>query len=237
MTGNSLEVKNNICRNAVCQNIREALSSPNPIQPPNIDTKSELFDPINNPLEKFIEEFTTAGGKCVPFEIEKQKMGDKEYARGRISEIYRYVQKEIEIGKYGTVLNTSAKLSNVLQAFGIQTVDSIPNGSPADAAIAYAEFLIARTGHIALSQRNEQMLYPSINNLAKNLIILSSSASIVPDLKSLLSDLKCSIQDDNDKQQDDLQFDMMEFIKPQKVQEEEYTPRCQHITLVLIVEK
>lgn len=236
-TGNSIEVKNNSCKNAIFQNIREALSSPNPVQIPDIDKRSDLFDPIDNPLEKFKDEFTKAGGKCVTFEIERQRMGDKEYARERVSEIYKYVKKEIELGKYNTVLNTSAKLTSVLQAFDIQTIDSMPTGTPADAAIAYAEFLIARTGHLVLSQRNNQMLYPSINNLAKNLIILSSNTNIIPDLKPLLAHLTSKQQDENNVEQVDMDFDMLELVRPQKLTEEEYTPCCQQITLVLIVER
>ncbi|MBQ7550741.1 MAG: hypothetical protein IJT04_04335 [Bacteroidales bacterium] len=237
-TGNSLEILNNSCKNAICQNIREALSSPNPVQIPNIDKRSELFDPIEDLLATFQKEFKSAGGKCITFEIDRQKMEDKEYARNSISSIYKYVKKEIEIGKYNTVLNTSAKLTRVLHAFEIQTVDSMPTGVPADAAIAYAEFLVARTGHIVLSQRKDQMLYPSINNLAKNLIILSSNSSIVPDLKHLLTGLTYEEQDvANNSGQEDFQFDMLELMRPQKLTDEDYTPCCQHITLILIIEK
>lgn len=235
--GNSLELNNNACKNAIMQNIREALASHSPISIPNIDKKKPLFDPIEDQLKQFTEAFSRAGGKCVIFDLDSSMLADKEYARKKIGEVYKYVKTEVELGKYNTVLNTSPRLSQVLQAYTIPFVEVLSCGEVADVAIAYAEFLIARTGHLVFSQRNDQMRYPSIQSLAKNLIVLSSASKLLPDLSSLLSEVTATVQDENTTEQRDLQLDMMEMVRPER--HDTITPSFynQQVTLILIVER
>lgn len=228
--------KNNItAKNKICTAIRTALATSVPV--PDIDKSCELFDPIIDPLQCFMDNFAQAGGKCVPFEMERMRMTDMSYAYKKQKEIYDYLKYEIEMGQCRTVLNGSPQLATVLNSFNIQTIDSIPTDHTADAVIVYAEHLIARTGSIVLSQKNGMMLYPSIKDLSKNIIVLSSSSCIVPDLKSLMERVVEYSQEENQPQKSEFKFDMMEIIRPVNLKDDEYTPSRPHITLIMSVEQ
>ena len=234
---NSIETKSNACRNDIYKMLRTALSSPSPIAVPKIDRNIPLFDPIENPLETFYEKFTSAGGKCVVIEVDRSRMTDRQYAISKLNDIYGYVKTEIAQGRYNTVLNASPKLSRVLDSYQISYVSSLPYDQPADAAIFYAEYLIARTGSIAFSQREELMLYPSARNLARNMIVLAGNNCLVPDLKDVLRAATQRIQEDNRPDAVELQADSLEILRPTGTSKEDATPAEPYITLVLLVER
>ncbi|MBO4644985.1 MAG: hypothetical protein J5642_00530 [Bacteroidales bacterium] len=226
---------NATCKSEICKAIRSALQSP--VSVPSINKTSELFDPIENPLELFVNQFNEAGGKCVVFDMDAARLkSDNHYAFDMQKKIYEYLKMELEFGKCNTILNTSSHLVQPLQYFQIPFVDSIPAHNPVDAVIVYAEFLIARSASIVFSQRNGMMLYPSIKNLAKNIFVLSSSNCIIPDLHTFVDLTMESKQEENRPEQVDFQFDMTEIIRPTKVNEEEYTAADPKITLILIHE-
>lgn len=234
---NSIETKSTACRNDVYKALRTALSSQSPIVVPRIDRNVPLFDPILNPLETFYENFTRKGGKCVVIEVDRSRMPDRQYAISKLNDIYGYVKTEVSQGRYNTVLNASPKLARVLESYQIPFVSALPVGQPADAAIIYAEYLVARTGSIVFSQREELMLYPSARNLARNLIVLAGNNCLVPDLKDVLRAATQRIQEDNRPDAVELQADTLEILCPTGVSKEEATPAEPHVTLVLLVER
>ena len=219
----------------ICQSIRKALATP--VHVPDINMDQELFPPIPNMLECFQQKFEAAGGKLVPFKMDVSRMNDRAYASHFQKSVYDYLKDyELETNRCMTVLNTSSQLAPVLANFNIPTIDYIRNSEPVDAAIVYAEFLIARTGSIVLSQRGGLMLYPPIRNLARHIIVLSQSSRIIPDLHTLTQLTTTTQQKENRIEESDFNFDMLEVIRPSLVDENSISPTAPHFSLLLVVD-
>lgn len=234
----SIEVKNNNCKNDIFSRIRSALSTKSDTVVPQIDRKDKVFDPLEEPYQNFKKEFTEAGGTLYEFEVERARMSDGNYVAQRLGEIYSQIKYAIEAGRWTRVLNVSSHLSSILRQFNIDFVESIGEAEHADAVIVYAEYLIARTGHLVLSQRGNHMLYPSIAGLAKNVIVLSGNASIINDLRDLTSKMSTTVAQENRPDELDFKFNMMELLRPLKFEEgEEPTVAKQNVILMMIVEK
>ena len=209
----------------ICQSIRKALATP--VHVPDINMDQELFPPIPNMLECFQQKFEAAGGKLVPFKMDVSRMNDRAYASHFQKSVYDYLKDyELETNRCMTVLNTSSQLAPVLANFNIPTIDYIRNSEPVDAAIVYAEFLIARTGSIVLSQRGGLMLYPSIRNLARH----------IPDLHTLTQLITTTQQKDNRIEESDFGVDMLEVIRPSLVDDNSISPTAPHFSLLLVVD-
>ena len=234
----SIEVKNNHCKNDICNNVRSALATKSENQFPRIDRKDKVFDPLDDPYQNFKKEFTEAGGLLYEFEVERARMSDANYVSQRLEEIYNQIKYAVEAGRWTRVLNASAHLSNILRQFHIDFVETLPESEHADAVIVYAEHLIARTGHVVLSQRGQHMLYPSIAGLARNIIILSGNASIINDLKDLTERMTTTVPQENRPDELNLKFNMMEILRPARFGEgEEPSVAKPNVMLMMIVEK
>lgn len=221
-------------KNTICEAVRTALASPAPSFPTSIPRNVELFDPIPQLTDCFKNQFITAGGKYVPFDVDSQAPNSEKAFVQR--KMFEYLKFELEESNCHKILNASAQLAPALSAFGITTTDVLVGSETVDAVIVYAEFLIARTGSIVFSQRNDLMLYPSIKNLARNIIVLAYSNGIVPDLHQLIDITRCSSNDNPRLEEYDFDFDMMEIITPTKQGNENPTPANPHVTLILINE-
>ena len=234
----SIEVKNNHCKNDICNNVRSALATKSENQFPRIDRKDKVFDPLDDPYQNFKKEFTEAGGLLYEFEVERARMSDGSYVSQRLGEIYNQIKFAVDAGRWTRVLNASAHLSNILRQFHIDFVETLPESEHADAVIVYAEHLIARTGHVVLSQRGQHMLYPSIAGLARNIIILSGNASIINDLKDLTERMTTTVPQENRPDELNLKFNMMEILRPARLGEgEEPSVAKPNVMLMMIVEK
>lgn len=189
-------------------------------------------------MGNFKKEFESAGGTLRIFEIDKGRMSDQSYVVQRLSDIYGYVRYTIEVGQWTRVLNVSPHLSKILKSFNIDFVESLPDGQSADALIVYAEHLVGRSGHLVFTQRSTNIVYPSILGLAKNIIVLSSSTNIVPDLKVLMDCMATTVKVDNRPEENDLKFNLMDLISPSVLEnDEEGTIANPRVTLILIEEK
>ena len=156
----------------------------------------------------------------------------------RLGEIYNQIKFAVEAGRWTRVLNASAHLSNILRQFHIDFMETLPEAEQADAVIVYAEHLIARTGHVVLSQRGQHMLYPSIAGLARNIIVLSGNASLVNDLKDLTGRMTTTVPQENRPDDLNLKFNMMEILRPVPFEEgEEPTVSKPRVMMMMIVEK
>lgn len=220
----------------ICQSIRKALATP--VHVPDINMEQDLLAPIPDLLGCFKQKFEEAGGKLVPFDMDLSRMDDRAYASSFQKNVYGYLKDyELEASRCMTVLNTSPHLAPVLANFNIPTIDYIRNSEPVDAAIVFAEFLIARTGSIVLSQRGGLMLYPSIRNLARNIIVLSQASRIIPDLHFLTECTLTTQQKENRIEESDFDFDMLEIIRPAKVEDSMTSPTTPHFSLLLVVDR
>lgn len=234
----SIEVTNNHCKNDICQNIRSALTTKSDAQLPSIDRRDRVFDPLEDPYLTFKKEFTEAGGVLYEFVVERSRMSDGNYVAQRLGEIYNQIKYAVDAGRWTRVLNASDHLSSILKQFHIEFVETIPDAEHADAVIVYAEHLIARTGHIVLSQRRQHMLYPSIAGLARNIIVLSGNASIINDLKDLTTKMSTTVSQENRPDEQNFKFKMMEILRPTPLEEgEEPTVAKPAVMLMMIVER
>jgi len=234
----SIEVNNNRCKNEICNQIRSALSTKSDIVLPQIDRKEKVFDPLEDSYQNFKKEFTEAGGLLYEFEVERDRMSDGNYVAQRLGEIYNQIKYAVEAGRWTRVLNASAHLSGILRQFHIDFMETLPESEHADAVIVYAEHLIARTGHVVLSQRGKHMLYPSIAGLARNIIVLSGNASLIDDLKDLTGRMTTTVPQENRPDELNFKFNMMEILRPASFEDgEEPTVAKPRIMLMMIVEK
>jgi len=223
-------------KNKICQSIRKALATP--VHVPDINMEQELFAPIPDLLGCFQQKFEESGGKFVPFNMDLSRMNDRSYAAHFQKSVYDYLKNyELEASRCMTVLNTSPHLAPVLANFNIPTIDYIRNSEPVDAVIVFAEFLIARTGSIVLSQRGGLMVYPSIRNLARNIIVLSQASRIIPDVRFLTESTITIQQKENRIDESDFDFDMLEIIRPSKVEEDMTSSTQPHFSLLLVVDR
>lgn len=221
-------------KNTICEAIRNALATPAPSFLTSISRTVELFDPIPQLCDTFKDNFIAAGGKYSQYDLDSQAPNSQRAAVQK--QMFDFLKFEIQQSGSHKVLNASSHLAPALAAFDIPTVDVLDASETVDAVIVYAEFLIARTGSVVFSQRNDMMLYPSIKNLARNVIILAYANCIVPDLNHVLSQTIRSSKEDNRMEEYDFDFDMMEVITPTKEGNENPTPANPHVSLILINE-
>ncbi|MEG1556521.1 MAG: hypothetical protein RR356_07345 [Bacteroidales bacterium] len=166
----SFDIKNTSSKETIRRNIRHALSSKSPNTFPNIDINSELFEPIPDLLKEFVVNFRAMGGKYIP--CTKENFVER-------------LLKLIASQQYQSLLNTSTSLTNFLVENEISFYNVIDANSPVDAALVYADILIARSGSFVCSQKSS--LYPSVKNLAQDLIIVSFLPNIVSDIKNAIA--------------------------------------------------
>ncbi len=88
--------------------------------------------------------------------------------------------------------------------------------------------MIARSGSLLFTQKHS--LYPSVKNLAKDLLIISFTSNVVPDVKHALANTR--------KNEPTGQLPICEIVLPTKLEKlenkEEYTPISPRFNLILI---
>ncbi|HPY80259.1 MAG TPA: hypothetical protein PK548_00285 [Bacteroidales bacterium] len=210
---NSFNSKNTSAKELIRKNIRHALASKNQEPLPNIDVNQPLFAPIDEPLKEFVDNFRKQGGRCL--------LSDKE-------QFLNNVEKFIQSQGYNAILCTINYIADHLRAKKISFQNVINANYNADLAIIYAESLIARSGSLLFTQKHS--LYPSVKNLAKDLLIISFTSNVVPDVKQALGNTR--------KNEPTEQLPICEIVLPTKLEtlenKEEYTPISPRFNLILI---
>ena len=164
---NFLSSKLTISKESVRKKIRDALTNKSQGKFPNIDLNAPLFEPVPDLLPYFAKQYRGAGGKLI--------LCTKD----------NFVQRFTELIKgqpYHQILNTKEDLSKVLEQANIPFQKCIDVSQPADIAIVYCDILIARSGSLLFSPKYS--LYPSVKNLAKNILVVAFANHIVSDLKA-----------------------------------------------------
>lgn len=173
------------------KNLRNGLANKKNVTMETQEEATPISVEIPNLLTSFNEKFRNAGGKYIPC--------DK----------INLVKNLINIcNKWGfnTLLNTSPNLGVYLNKYKVPHINAIAPHEVADAALFFSDILVARTGAIGFTQIAAQ--YPSVKNLARNLIIVSRQYCIFPDMEDALA-----YQQQRDK---DTQNSTVEFIIPRK---------------------
>lgn len=168
-TNPSYNSKNTSAKEQIRKNLRHALGlrSTQPI--PHIDYTSPILLPIDNVLNVFVQNFRSQGGKC--------KLCDKD-------EFFNDLSRFANNQQFTSILNTSQFLVRYLKEMNISFQHAISFDQNPDLAIVYADFFIARSGGVVLSQ--QYSIYPSIRNLAQDVLIVGFASNVLPDLKNVL---------------------------------------------------
>lgn len=208
-----LDPKNTTSKETIRKKIRHALSSKSTNKFPNIDLYSELFDPVEDPVMAFTTKFKKEGGKFIPC---------------KSSDFFPLLLKLIEKQQYNSILASDDSLIKILKDHDKNVSKMLFNDMPADAAIFRADLLIARTASLCFTQKT--ILYPSVINLSKNVIVVASPKIIVPDFKTALMKLEEKSIEISD---------IVEIVvpnKPQMIEErEEHTPSSPNFILFMVL--
>jgi L-lactate dehydrogenase complex protein LldG len=122
----------------ILKNIRQALAQPVPVPFPQSEGASSVFVPLQNELEvEFAENFTGLQGKFSYCENEK--------------ELAVQLKTLVEAKNLKAVYCRENRLKETLSNYGFTGVSSSNDLHQCDAAITECDFLVARTGSIALS--------------------------------------------------------------------------------------
>lgn len=207
---NSLDPVAFATKEKIRKNIRHALSFNKTNMRVNIDLNTPLFVPSEDILMEFVSKYRSSGGIFIPC--------TKENFTERL--LYLLNGK-----KYLSILNTNKSLNKILESGQIHYTDFIEADKPVDAAIVYSDVLISRSGSLMFSQKFS--LFPSVLNLGTDLIVVSFSEKIVPDLQS---GFKVMEEKYNGKP-----YELAEVITPSiKTENQEYSPKQPQIILFLI---
>ena len=207
---NSLDPVAFATKEKIRKNIRHALSFNKSNMPVNIDINTPLFIPSEDILMEFVTKFRSSGGIFIPC--------TKENFKERL--LYLLNGK-----KYLTILNTNKSLNKILESGQIHYTDFIEGDKPVDAAIVYSDVLISRSGSLLFSQKFS--LYPSVLNLGTDLIVVSFSEKIVPDLQTGFKVMESKYEGKP--------YELAEVITPStKTDNQEYSPKQPQIILYLI---
>lgn len=173
MANNSNQMGNQILtdKENIRRNIRNGLTykKPYPSAPPEIGAGLGA-DSTEHPLVEFVRHFRGAGGKYIPC--------TKDNLVPRLIKIAQGQQ-------YGTLLNTSPNLGQFLKKHHVRHVTAVNPMETVDAALFFSDMLIARTGAIGFTP--SVSLYPSIRNLARDIIVVSRERCIFRDMEDALA--------------------------------------------------
>lgn len=197
------------------KNIRNALSDRLDVQQSELDSNMnmDVFSPIENPLQRFMESFLKAGGRIA-----------RSYNTTFVPNLIQHIQCQA----YGTILSTSPFFDKYLDKYGVRYVNTVNPNEPADVALIVSTALVARSGSVGFMQALNR--YPSVLNLAKTLIIVSRERCVFPDMESVLF-----AQSQRDPE---AQAPLMEFVRPTECpkdgEEDTATPSNPRMLLMLI---
>jgi len=169
--------------------IRHALTQKSTSKYPYIDIHADPFAQPKSLVAEFVQNFRMAGGKFI--NCDRNNFVD--------------ILHKIIVGQhYTTILNTNNSLSPKLTKRNLNFITCVDSQQQVDVAIVYADMLLARTGSMLFTQKYS--LYPSIRNIAKNIIVVAFE-------KNLVLDLKGAFAQQQEKNQGAL-YDFVEIITP-----------------------
>lgn len=200
-------------KEAIRKEIRHALSNKGDNRFPNLDLNEDFVMSSQDIAKDFILKFRSLGGKFVPC------------SKDQLQDTFLKLLKKVPNTQ---LLNTMPQFSKFLSENGINHTDSIDPANPASAAIVFSDALIANSGAILFSPKNS--IYPSVKNLASDLIIVSFARFIVPNLGTAMAN---QMQRNNGEL-----YNLFEIITPSKPEirdnNEVYSPTSPRMILVLI---
>ena len=173
MASNSNSMGNQLLtdKENIRRNIRNGLAYKKtyPTMPPDLSSGLGVTSQ-EHPLVEFVRHFRGAGGKYIP--CTKDNL---------IPRLIKIAQGQ----QYGTLLNTSPNLGQFLLKHHVRHVTAVNPMETVDAALFFSDMLIARTGAIGFTP--SVSLYPSVRNLARDIIVVSRERCIFRDMEDALT--------------------------------------------------
>lgn len=168
----SLSTNSNLTspKEAIRRKIRDAMTTKGTNRFPNIDLSQDFVPASSDIVRDFVIRFREKGGKYIPCTN---------------SNITERLVKLIQGQQYSQLLCTKPQLAALLQKNGISSLNSIDSNTTVDAAVVFADSLIASTGSIVFTPNHS--MYPSVKNLARDIIVISAANKIYPDIKYVFS--------------------------------------------------
>jgi len=211
----TFDTQNTTSKENMRRRIRHALTEKSTNKFPQIDLHADPFEKPESIANEFLNNFRNAGGKFITCNRETF-----------VDILYKLITGQ----RYTTILNTNSSIAPALTKRNIHYITSVNSHLQADAAIVYADALIARTGSMVFSQRFS--LYPSVRNITKDIIVVAFT-------KNLMLDIKDAFGLQQEKNEGAL-YEFFEIITPTKPVnekgEENYSPVEPRFILLLIQE-
>lgn len=200
-------IRKNICRAlADKMSVKVTEAAPNAVCAPAHD---DLF-------RTFITRYRLTGGKYIA--CTRQNLMDM---------LIRLLKSQ----NYFTLLNTNTQFKRYLDKNQVNYTEALDLSDSADAAVVFSTMLVASNGSIGFIQR--QSRYPSMKNIASDLIVVSSTRYIYADVGEALR--HCSLSKGN------VAPALCEFLRPERLDGQEGpaagTPQKPRFILLLLDER
>ncbi|MBR4136411.1 MAG: hypothetical protein IKU03_08395 [Bacteroidales bacterium] len=183
--------------------VRKSLRDTNHIKTLQLEQdleKYSFFSTFQQPIvDEFVAHFRNGGGKFFPFPKDQ---------------IYANLELFLKKQHYNTLVALTPNLHPFLEKRNIPFVNVIPFNEPADAALVFSDMLVASSGSIGFTPRT--ILYPSVKNLAKDVIVMTRSRCVFPNYAAAM-DYQHSLGPD-------AKTSIVEFVTPHEELDEEEKP-------------
>lgn len=163
-------------REKILKRVRDALITRTDPPFPKADMDKSVFRALEEPLDiNFAQQLTKIGGKFIYCENEQ------EFALN--------LKALISDSGWASIVVPDVKIASILQKTGISFLEDIPpDTEKIDAGITLCDFLIARTGSVAVSSGKnggrQLHVFPEVH------VVMAYTSQLVPDLKDALSEFR-----------------------------------------------
>lgn len=149
--------------------LRDALGLNTQQPASNENLNAACLPAIDDVYQAFVANFRAQGGKC--------KVCGKE-------QIMPFMVQFLKSQKYGQIFCNSPFLESYLKAGNVPVQSSLNLDFPPEIVVVYADLMIARSGSFVFSQKFS--IYPSVKNVASDILVIGASTRIVPDVNNAL---------------------------------------------------
>ncbi|MBP5710512.1 MAG: hypothetical protein J6W84_06000 [Bacteroidales bacterium] len=151
------------------KNLRDALGSKLQQPASNENLNAATLPPMTDAVQTFVQNFRNSGGKCKICES---------------NQIMGLMVQFLKAQKYERIFCNCPSFMPYFQAGGVQVLSALNNDFPPEIVVAYADMMIARSGGFVFTQKFS--LYPSLKNIAQDILVIGSVTRIVSDIHNAL---------------------------------------------------
>ncbi|MCR4965551.1 MAG: hypothetical protein K6A41_07820 [Bacteroidales bacterium] len=173
-----------------------------------------FFSNFSQPVvDEFVQHFRENGGKFFPFPKDS---------------IYQALAQFLQKQKYDSLVALTPNIHGFLEKRGIPFTNVLQSNEPADAVITFSDMLVACSGSVGFTPRT--ILYPSIRNLAKDIIVMSRTRCVFANHADAMA-YQLSLGENAEN-------GIVEFVTPKLILDEKgqpiYTPQDPRIFVFMV---